>query len=131
MNRTEVRHIDITDDTYDTLRLKCIVYGIPPPNITWYKVRHLYFKYNYLKKVKLIKVNYILFFYNFQNSTILEGNNQYLFSPNHQELYIQYLRQNDSGKYLLRATNRYGTIETYEQIKIQNIGKFNAKTSKI
>nr|XP_012229230.1 PREDICTED: vascular endothelial growth factor receptor kdr-like isoform X1 [Linepithema humile] len=92
MNKTEVRDIDRIADDYSTLTLKCFVNGMPKPNVTWYK-----------------------------DNTTLKENDQYSFKSDHQELYIKYLKQNDYGKYLCRATNRFGTNETYQQIRITNI----------
>ncbi|XP_012229228.2 vascular endothelial growth factor receptor 1-like isoform X1 [Linepithema humile] len=92
MNETEVRDIDRIADDYSTLTLKCFVNGMPKPNVTWYK-----------------------------DNTTLKENDQYSFKSDHQELYIKYLKQNDYGKYLCRATNRFDTNETYQQIRITNI----------
>jgi hypothetical protein len=48
MNEAKVRDIDMIRDDYNTLILECFVNGMPKPNVTWYKVCHLYFfKYNY------------------------------------------------------------------------------------
>jgi hypothetical protein len=77
----------------------------------------------------MVNVCYILLFYNFQDNTTLKGNDQYSFKSDHQELNINYLKQNDSGKYLCRATNRLGAIETHQQIRIKNISKLYTKIS--
>ncbi|KAG7204953.1 hypothetical protein KM043_005341 [Ampulex compressa] len=93
MNRTEL-NINLNTDRHKRIIFKCFAEGMPKPLITWYK-----------------------------DNTILKSGDQYSFYYNNQELHIESLLDRDGGKYLCRAHNRLGNVETYHFLRIKGSGK--------
>ncbi|XP_076749941.1 PDGF- and VEGF-receptor related [Xylocopa sonorina] len=85
--------IDFNKQGHQTIILKCLVGGMPKPNITWYK-----------------------------DDKVLQMDDQYMYTNNRQMLHIKYLLESDSGKYSCEVTNRLGTIKAYVTLTIKGKG---------
>ncbi|XP_033216141.1 vascular endothelial growth factor receptor 1 isoform X3 [Belonocnema kinseyi] len=83
-------NFDLSVMGHKTIILTCNVTGMPKPTISWYKDDN-----------KIIK------------------NDQYFFKRNDQELNIKFLENNDTGKYMCRAENRFGKDEKFINFEIK------------
>ncbi|XP_017797835.1 PREDICTED: vascular endothelial growth factor receptor 1 [Habropoda laboriosa] len=82
--------IDLDTQGHETIILKCVVGGMPKPNVAWYK-----------------------------DNKAINKTDQYFCIYDNQELHIKYLRETDSGKFSCRVNNRFGSIEDYIIITVK------------
>lgn len=73
--------------------------------------------YNCLHSTKIVFYVAITLF---QDNKLLEENEQYNFTNNHQELNIRYMSQSDSGMYSCHASNRLGFKEARQEVLVKN-----------